>query len=264
MFLGQEDLSFTISNVLSLEWDQRNDRSTNRPFHALSYRVRGNANLMTANGTNTHLRTGDIAFVPSNLIYTQVAENEQLFVIHFTCNEPLPYVIKKFKPQNSEYYEHLFEKIYNAWSKKHIGYVHECKSILYKIVSKIEQEYNTQKMTAVNNSLLEAMDYIHDHFTDHSLTVEQLSVQCGMSSTYFRNQFSSAFHITPLKYINRLRLTYAEELLQSDYYTIEEIAEKCGFNNINYFSLFIKKQTGYPPSIYRAHLKNRIHNNALQ
>lgn len=260
MFLGQDDLSFTISNVLSLAWNQRNDRSTNRPFHALSFRTRGNADLTTADGNITHLKTGDIAFVPSNLIYTQAAESETLFVIHFTCNEPLPYAIKKFKPQNPEYFEHLFEKIYNVWSKKHTGYLHECKSILYKIISKIEQEYNTQKMTAVNNTLLEAMEYIHDHFTDHSLTVDQLSTKFGMSSTYFRNQFSSVFHITPLKYINQLRLTYAEELLQSDYYTVEEIAEKCGFNNINYFSLFIKKQTGYPPSVYRTHLKKRIQN----
>ena len=91
--------------------------------------------------------------------------------------------------------------------------------------------------------------------------MDQLAVQCGMSSTYFRKQFSSVFHTTPLKYINQLRLTYAEELLQSDYYTIEEIAEKCGFNNINYFSLFIKKQTGYPPSVYRTYLKSKIQNN---
>ena len=166
VFLGQDDLSFNISNVLFLEWDHRNDRSTHRPFHALSFRIKGNANLMTANGYNTHLKTGDIAFIPSNLIYTQIAEDEQLFVIHFTCEEPLPYSIKKFKPQNAEYFEHQFEKIFNAWSKKHMGYMHECKSILYKIVSRIEQEYNTQKMMSVNNSILEAMEYIHDHFTD--------------------------------------------------------------------------------------------------
>ena len=134
--------------------------------------------------------------------------------------------------------------------------MHECKSILYKIISKIEQEYNAQKMSIIDNGILDAVEYIHDNFTDHSLTVEHLSVKFGMSTTYFRNQFSSMFHTTPLKYINQLRLTYAKELLQSNYYTIEEIAEKCGFNNINYFSLFIKKQTGYPPSIYRTHLRD--------
>ena len=258
MFFGQENLSFTITNVLSLAWKKQNDRSANRPFHALSFRIKGNSTFMTADGNVTDLETGDIIFVPSNLIYKIVAEDEKLFVIHFTCSEPLPYAIKKFKPQNAEYFEHLFEKMYNAWSKKHIEYMHECKSILYKIISKIEQEYNTQQITAVNNTIIDAIEYIHDNFTDHTLTVNQLALKFGMSSTYFRNQFSSVFHMTPLKYINQLRFTYAEELLQSDYYTIEEISEKCGFNNINYFSLFIKKQTGYPPSVYRAKLKNEL------
>ncbi len=62
-----------------------------------------------------------------------------------------------------------------------------------------------------------------------------------MSDTYFRKLFVERFSVTPLKYINRLKLNYAKELLLSDYYTVEEIAEKCGFNNINYFSLFIKR-----------------------
>ncbi len=257
MFLGQDNLSLNITHVLSLEWEKRNDRSPIRPFHALSFRIKGNAALMTVGGQSLQLNSGDIAFVPANLIYTQIAENEKLFVVHFICDEDLPYEIKKFKTQNFEYFEHLFKQIYDTWTKKHIGYVHECKSILYKIIAKIEQEYNAQKMTFVNNNILEAMEYIHEHFTNHLLTVEQLSVKFGMSDTYFRNQFSSVFNITPLKYINQLRLTYAEELLQSDYYTIEEIAEKCGFNNINYFSLFIKKQTGFPPSVYRKILKSR-------
>ena len=259
MFFEQDDISLTITNVLRLEWNKRNERSTNRPFHALSFRITGNADMfVSSNDRNVHLETADIAFVPANLIYTQIAKNEQLYVIHFTCSEPLPHLIQKFTPQNPGYFEHLFAKIYLSWSKKHTGYVHECKSIIYKIMQKIEQEYTSQKMLSVNNKILEAVEYIHDNFTDHNLTVEQLSKQFGMSSTYFRNQFASVFHVTPLKYINQLRFTYAQELLQSDYYTVEEIAEKCGFNNINYFSLFIKKQTGFSPSILRTQLKNNV------
>ena len=258
MFFEQDDISLNITNILKLEWDKRNEQSSNRPFHALSFRIRGNADIFVSDNKRVHLETSDIAFVPANLIYKQIAKDEQLYVIHFTCSEPLPYMIKKLTPQNPEYFEHLFAKIYLAWSKKHVGYVHECKSIIYKIMTKIEQEYNTQKMIPANNKILEAVEYIHDNFTDHDLTVEELSKQFGMSSTYFRKQFSAVFRVTPLKYINKLRFTYAQELLQSDYYTVEEIAEKCGFNNINYFSLFIKKQTGLSPSVLRAQLKNKI------
>ena len=72
-----------------------------------------------------------------------------------------------------------------------------------------------------------------------------------MSDTYFRRLFVTRFGQTPLRYINAMRFERARELLCSEYYTVEEIAELCGFNNVNYFSLFIKKETGLPPTTYR-------------
>ncbi len=210
--------------------------------------------MLTSDGRNEHFETGDIAFVPANLIYTQIAGNERLLVIHFTCDEPMPEWVKKFKPKNPEYFERKFTDIYNAWSKKQVGYAYECKSIFYKILLEIERQWNERRFDTANEKLAEAIEYIHDHFTDRDLTVEAMARHCGMSDTYFRKLFLINFSVTPLKYINQLRMTYARELLQSHYYTIEEIAEKCGFNNINYFSLFVKKQTGYPPSVYREKL----------
>ncbi len=255
MFFQSENLSVNILSVLRLEWEKRNDRSDHRPFHALSFRIRGNADMLTAEHGRVHFETGDIAFVPADLIYTQIAESERLLVIHFVCDEPLPEAVQKFTPKNPEYFERKFNDMYVAWSKKQPGYAHECKSIFYKILLEIERQWSESRFDTANEKLAEAIEYIHDHFTDRDLTVAAMARHCGMSDTYFRKLFLNSFAVTPLKYINQLRMTYARELLQSHYYTVEEISEKCGFNNINYFSLFVKKQTGYPPSVYRALLE---------
>ena len=114
MFFENENISVNLLSVLRLEWEQRNDRSDHRPFHALSYRIRGNADMLTADGKAVHLETGDIAFVPANLIYTQIAKDERLLVIHFTCDEPLPQTVRKFTPKNPEYFERKLTEIYNA------------------------------------------------------------------------------------------------------------------------------------------------------
>ncbi|MBO5247745.1 MAG: helix-turn-helix transcriptional regulator [Clostridia bacterium] len=257
MFFENENFSTNILSVLRLDWDIRNDSSDHRPYHALSFRIRGNADLLSEKDHSVHLGTGEIAFVPANLIYTQVAENERLLVIHFTCNERLPSSVRKFIPKNPEYFERKFTDIYNAWSKKQPGYQHECKAIFYRILLEIERQWNERRLTTANDKLAEAVEYIHDHFTDRDLTVDALARHLGMSDTYFRKLFTSSFSVTPLKYINQLRMTYAKELLESKYYTVEEISEKCGFNNINYFSLFVKKQTGYPPSVYRMKLSEK-------
>ncbi|MBQ9086891.1 MAG: helix-turn-helix transcriptional regulator [Clostridia bacterium] len=254
MFFESDRITLHILSVLQLEWNGRNDRSDYRPFHALSFRIRGNASMQAAGDSGVIFETGDIAFVPANLTYTQVAGAERLLVVHFTADDPLPHSVKKFTPKNPEYFERKFTDLYRAWSKKQAGYAHECNAILYKILLEIENQWNERERISGNDKLREAVEYIHDHFTDHTLTVSSLARQCGMSDTYFRKLFLAHLSVTPLKYINQLRMTYARELLQSNYYTIEEISEKCGFNNINYFSLFVKKQTGVPPSVYREQL----------
>ena len=96
--------------------------------------------------------------------------------------------------------------------------------------------------------LCDIVDYIHEHFCEKGLTIELLSKMCSMSDTYFRRLFKQRFKVTPLKYINDLKVKYATELLRSGYYTVTEAAEKCGFDNVYYFSLFIKKETGQSPS----------------
>ena len=66
--------------------------------------------------------------------------------------------------------------------------------------------------------------------------------------------FEKEFGISPLKYINNLRLHYALELLKSGYYSVASVSLMAGFNDPNYFSSFIKKMTGYSPSYF---FKNR-------
>lgn len=113
----------------------------------------------------------------------------------------------------------------------------------------VEQELDSDMLIDAENSKLhEAIEYIHDNFTNPTLTVDYLAHMCGMSDTYFRRLFVKNFQVTPLKYINVLRSNYAKELLSSGYYTVSQVSDKCGFNNVQYFSLFIKKETGLSPS----------------
>lgn len=134
----------------------------------------------------------------------------------------------------------------SLWTRKQPGFEHECKSILYKIFYKIEKESIVPSKN--DDKIAEIIDYIHENFSNVELNVRTLAEMCAMSDTYFRKLFKQTTNTTPLKYINRLRMEYAVELLQSKYYTVSEISNKCGFNNVYYFSLFIKKETGLTPT----------------
>lgn len=247
MFFELDTLNFELISVLNPTWKSNNGPSGIRPYHALSYRITGDAEFTHANG-DTHVGNGDIIFVPALYEYTMQAKEENLFVIHFQSDEALPKNMKTFRSKTPQYFERKFRELYNAWSKKQHGYKHECKSILYRILLQIERELTENKFFGAEDRLLNAMEYIHDNFTSNSLSVESLAHMCGMSDTYFRRLFVKHFSTTPLKYINTLKLNYAKELLQSGYYTISQVSEKCGFENVQYFSRYIKKETGRTPS----------------
>ncbi len=247
MFFDVNSINFDIISVLSLNWESRNEKSGERPYHALSYRIRGNADFIHEKGT-THTETGEIIFVPAYYEYFQQAKEESLIVIHLDSAMQLPKAIKIFHPRNPQYFQRKFQELYSTWTLKQYGYEYECKSIFYRILSKIEQELSESNFSRTESLLVNAQEYIHENFTDKNLSVDFLAHMCGMSDTYFRRLFVKKFSVTPLKYINHLRSDYAKELLLSGYYNVTQVAEKCGFDNIQHFSSFIKKETGKNPS----------------
>ena len=78
-----------------------------------------------------------------------------------------------------------------------------------------------------------------------------LAELCGMSEVAFRKIFTNSMGITPLKYINNLKIATAKELLLSKSCTISKVAELSGFNCDSYFSREFKKHTGMSPIEYK-------------
>lgn len=246
MFFKTTDFSVNKISAYKLSWGIRNQKSDIRPYHALSLRVKGDAQFIHRDKI-TQAKTGDIVFVPAFYQYTLKCKEENIFVIHFTTKEKMPQEIKSFSPEAVSIYKSYFEKLYSVWNKKQFGYEHECKSIMYKILMHIERDSENSKDDN-KDKILKAVEYMHENFTDRQLSVSFLAKCCNMSETYFRKLFFQNYSVTPLEYINKLKLKFALELLDSGYYTVSEISEKCGFANPYYFSSFIKKHTGKPPS----------------
>lgn len=214
-------------------------------------RLDGDCTLRSDAG-ELRLEGGDIAFFPAHYTYTIESGHEHLLIVHFTSPDELPFRLIKFSPKDPAYFAQKFRDLYNAWTKKAVGYEYECRAILYRILYAIERESAAAIQPDATDRIRDAVEYIHAHFGDHTLDVQTLARRSGMSDTYFRRLFVARFGVTPLKYINKLRLSRATELLQAGYHTVEEISLSCGFNNINYFSMFFKKEMGVPPSVYRA------------
>lgn len=253
MFFQTENVDGQILSVIEMGWERVNARAGYRPFHSLAYRLLGGATFLQ---DGTHLldtEQDDITFCPAGFDFTKQAEKGRIIVIHFTSDAPLPDNILRFQPKDTQHFKQLFQKLCETWTQKNPGWEYDAKIYFYQIIRDMERQW-AQTENATRQRLAPVLEYIQAHLGDSTLSVDTLAKQCAVSDTYLRKLFVQQLGETPQKYISRLRLERATELLRSGYYSVSEIADRCGFNNPNYFSLFIKKETGLSPLQYRKHL----------
>ncbi len=251
MFPDSKAEYYRILSVLELEWEKKREYASSRDFHALSFRIKGNA-VFEHNKEKFEVGAGEIAFVPKGFDYTlDSRESEHLYVIHFDMLPEKAYQFSSFTTTNTAYFEELFKKICRIWQRKETGYRLAATSVFYQMLEEIVKEKKDKTSESGKDRLSEVVEYIHRHYADPTLTVTHLAERYGASTTYFRRVFNASYKTTPLKYINKLRLKRAEELLYSGYYSVSEAAYASGFTDPKYFSRFIKKEKGLTPTKLR-------------
>ena len=169
--------------------------------------------------------------------------------IFFETEDSMPTEALSLK--NMDSLKPLFEKIYQVWNKKSIGYYAECMSILYEIIRKLQRYNHRQYKGNVTDKIRPSLDYMMAHFSESNFNFSEMGAQSGLSYDYFKELFVKEYGMPPIRYLTHLRLTKAKELLLTGRYSVTEIAELCGYENVYYFSNVFKKHVGVSPKQYR-------------
>lgn len=105
-------------------------------------------------------------------------------------------------------------------------------------------------VTTPQNTLLPAYEYINKNF-QAKLSLSLLAeINCCSTQTLI-NRFKSQIGKTPFEYINELRVKRAKDLLINTDFSIGQISELCGYENVYYFSNVFKKAIGISPLKFR-------------
>jgi AraC-like DNA-binding protein len=83
-----------------------------------------------------------------------------------------------------------------------------------------------------------------------NLSIIEFAQLCGMSVSSFKRKFASTFNESPKKYLAKMKLERASQLITNRDKRISEIAYDCGFENISTFNRSFKAQYGQSPSEY--------------
>ena len=103
---------------------------------------------------------------------------------------------------------------------------------------------------APNSKLFHLLQYMEEHISD-ALDVEILGKTAGISRNQLFREFKAHLQMTPHGYLQERRIVRARQLLETGTLPIKEIAELCGFENIEVFYRSFKKSAGMPPAVYR-------------
>ncbi len=89
-----------------------------------------------------------------------------------------------------------------------------------------------------------AKNIIKLNYTNNEFSIKLLADALHITNTHLTRLFHSSTGITPIAYLNRVRLTEASSLVQQGITSIRELCDRCGFKDEHYFMKRFKKQFG--------------------
>ncbi|TQS75101.1 helix-turn-helix domain-containing protein [Ornithinibacillus gellani] len=129
-----------------------------------------------------------------------------------------------------------------------------CRNIIDILLIKLHREKDfvveNKKSHRMNQSVALVKHYINQNFRDN-ITLDQLAQIGNINKYYLSHCFKEDLGISPIGYLNEVRIREAKNLLETTDYTIAEIATFNGFSSQSFFSQAFKRETGETPSVYR-------------
>ena len=248
--------NFEIKNVARARIVPANKKAPSkmkRPYYVFIFYHGCEKTYKFKNGKTLHTKSNDILFLPKEEEYVVTCTKfGETYSMNFELYEDIPLSSFVFRPKNAAAFFEYFKAAEAAWRKKYTGYEMRLKAEVYNVICNMIKEYEMEYVGKKSNDRIKpAINYIHSNYNKDNISMSVLAELCGMSEVSFRKIFTNSMGITPLKYINNLKIASAKELLLSKSCTISKVAELSGFHCDSYFSREFKKHTGMSPIEYK-------------
>ena len=223
----------------------------NRTSHGIAFNVCGNKKYIFNRNKTIDLNDNQIIYLPKGSNYEiKNHSSGDCYAINFNFHNDVNLDSFCIDTNNNITYQVLFKQAADIWLRKSCGYVLKCKSILYELLYLMKKDYNDLNCNKYYELVRPAIEYININYSRENISINKLANLCNISDTYFRRIFYDIYGTTPIKYINKLKIMRAEELLFSGMYSVREVCSLSGFTNECYFSRIFRKNTGIAPSEY--------------
>lgn len=87
---------------------------------------------------------------------------------------------------------------------------------------------------------------MENHYSKN-LRAGQISRACGLSESHFRRTFEEVMRVSPMDYLNQIRIKNACNLINEKNVSMEEIGRMVGYQTPSTFNRNFKRITGMQP-----------------
>lgn len=243
-----------IAHEFTLDSTHGCEYPNGRGQYGIVFGIEGEAEYRFRSGERLTVGSGGMLLLSPSAAYSTVIKGK---FRHYTANfdihedDSLNSLIigshRLLQVENPEQYRQLLKKLTSLRMSKRAGADMLATACLYEILASLFAELQAHALGSEHYSrLLPAKEYIDREPSAH-VSLEHLARLSHMSVTNFRREWNKTYGETPMQYRDRVRIFYAKEYLLSGYYTVGEVAERCGFDDVSYFIRFFKKHVGTSP-----------------
>ena len=130
-----------------------------------------------------------------------------------------------------------------------------CQNIIEILIVKLRRKKNitvTKETTQrrINQSVALVKHYINHNYSD-PITLDSLAKIGNINKYYLSHTFKEDIGISPIEYLNQVRIKEAMTLLETTDFTIAEIARFNGFSSQSFFTQVFKREVDQTPTEYR-------------
>lgn len=209
----------------------------------IGYVIKGGARFLYK-GVMVEAREGDLIYIAAGTRYYSVWSGTpeiSWYSIDFSFADPYAYYEYPFQILRA-YPPELWDGMAEATPLRQLSLFY---ALLDGLYPRMETEERSRKI-----HIDPAIHYIEEHYAE-DFSVADLAELCHCSESLLYKQFQKALRVSPVVYLQNIRIQRALDLLAHTDLTVEEISTRTGFSSSNYFRTVFRKLTGKSPKELR-------------
>jgi AraC-like DNA-binding protein/mannose-6-phosphate isomerase-like protein (cupin superfamily) len=221
------------------------------PFFELILFLEGKANI-DAGDESMDVLGFDLVIYPPGLEHAEhldLRHRQEIICLWADTGptEPFGHAIKLMDERGT--LRSLFEMVYAEFTTNRPCAEDLIAAYLQAIFLQVRQHFS-EPLRESNMLVERCLGYIHEHYA-RSFDIDELASQVAVSPSYLFRLFKKRMDVTPMHYRNLVRIDKAKLLLADQRLTVDDVAERVGFEDPKYFARVFRELAGTTPSAYR-------------